>query len=146
MFFKDRHFKESSGSSQDGDEDEDEKLLQGLSIPDVNDESLNEAPEGFIGNLTHQVASAVTADAVSQNISSLMSSTMYGLNRIQETVRGAVQAAPSTSAAAPPEPAASSKGDITDMTDSLDSDILAEFDFLEDEDMSEDVGDKKQDS
>jgi len=145
MFFKDRHFKESSGSSS-ADEDEEEKLLRGLSIPDVNDESLNEPPEGFLGTITHQVASAVTADAVSQNISSLMSSTMYGLNRIQETVRGAVQSAPASATAAPPEPTAASKGDITDMTDSLDSDILAEFDFLEDEDMSEEVADKKQDS
>jgi len=130
MLFKESHFKNTSSDSDVSDE---ANLLQGLAIPDVNDESVSENPEGFIGHFTHQMAAAVTAETVSQNLSSLVSSTMYGLSRIQETVRGAVQA--TGGAADKPQQQPDDKGD---MTDSLDPDILAEFDFLDDEDMGSD--------
>lgn len=131
MLFKDSHFKDDSSDSDLNDE---AQLLQGLAIPDVNDDSMSEPPEGMLGQFTQQMVAAVTADAVSQNLTSLVSSTMYGFSRLQETVRGAVQGTSDTSATQQ-QGAEASKGD---MADSLDSDILADFDFLDDEDMGSD--------
>ena len=130
MLFKESHFKEDSNSS----DSEETGLLKGLAMPGIDDEDVKEEPEGFIGQLTQQVAAAVTGEAVSEKMTTLMSSTMFGLSKLSETVRGAVQGA--AGGGSPAKEGRTEKEE--EMMESLDSDILAEFDFLDDEDMGDD--------
>lgn len=145
MQFVPGHFKDSSESDK-SEADIETELGEGLAFPDIQDELDTMAKEETSSN------AAIATELVSKTVSSLMTSTMSGLSRLGETasrlgetVRSAAKSATSG------EPGEEDAGDVAEgaasvvqptddskrktITESTDSDILAEFEFLEQEDL-----------
>ena len=140
MHFVQGHFKDSSES----DHDIEGELAEGLAFPDIQDELDSMAKDESASSAT------IATEMVSKTVSTLMSSTMSGLSKLSETasrlgesVRSAAKSATSGEVDGAAVPL--SEGDETDVTssgslrktftESTDSDILAEFEFLEQEDL-----------
>ncbi len=136
MEFKDTHFKESSESGGDEGpalEEDEEHLAAGLrAMPDVEDvlEYEQRESEHQRATLLGQAQAMIASDVMAHTVSNLMASTMTGLSRLGETVRSAA------AGVAQPAAGGDAAGDQGRLTESVDSDaLIAEFEFLEDEDL-----------
>ena len=148
MQFVTGHFKESSESDIETD------LAEGLAFPDIQDELDSMAAEESSSN------TAIATEMVSKTVSSLMASTISGWSklsetatRVSETVLSAAKSATGSRAeptATPPVITFTKSDDGEEVTaiegatggalpktimESTDSDILAEFEFLDQEDL-----------
>lgn len=143
MHFISTHFKDS-----DSDADE-ESLTKGLDFPDIED-ALKEADQEK--TTLEKAAEAIASERLTQTMGGLMASTMFGLSKIGETVRGVASSIQPNSGSGvtdtqveyvKQESASTSDESETvtfkqtepeasvGLTESTDADILAEFEFLE---------------
>lgn len=129
MQFVSQHFKEPTPSESD-----DEVETSGLKFPDfrevdnVDQGAASATREGLLAAVASQLPSAITADIMSKTVSSLVSSTVAGISKLGQSMT-----AQKTSE--------SSKVQPKTMSESVESDIMAEFEFLDDEDLDVDTAD-----
>jgi len=124
MQFVSSHFKEPTPSESDEDSE-----TKGLKFPDFREvdspEEQAEVHVGLLAAVASQLPASVTADLMSKTVSNIMSSTVAGLSMFGQSM----------SAQSPPEKSPPKKP----MTESAESDIMAEFEFLDEEDLDLDT-------
>ena len=148
MDFKDTHFKESSESGGDEGPVDVDNLAEGLeSMPDVEDVLDHEQQESESNRATlfGQAQAMIASDVMAHTMSNLMTSTMTGLSRLSETMKAAASGTGTSAEQSGQAVHYSSGSDEANvnmgnnkgrLTESVDSDaLLAEFEFLEEEDL-----------
>lgn len=123
MQFVPSHFKEPTPSESD-----EEAEAKGLKFPDFHDvdgpEEQAAAQGGLLAAVASQLPAAVTAELMSQTVSNIMSSTVAGLSKLGQSMSAPKQEQPRAK---------------RPMTESAESDIMAEFEFLDEEDLELDT-------
>ena len=150
MDFKESHFKESSESGGDEGPVDVDNLAEGLeSMPDVEEVLDHEQQESESNRATlfGQAQAMIASDVMANTMSNLMASTMTGFSRLSETVRTAATGTSTNEERSGGHcvhyKAGSEKTNVNRgnnntgrLTESVDSDaLLAEFEFLEEEDL-----------
>ena len=148
MDFKETHFKESSESGGDEGPVDVDNLAEGLeSMPDVEEVLDHEQQESESNRATlfGQAQAMIASDVMVHTMSNLMTSTMTGLSRLSETMRAAASGTGTSAEQSGQAVHYSSGSDEANvnmshnkgrLTESVDSDaLLAEFEFLEEEDL-----------
>ena len=126
MEFVPSHFKEPTPSESDDE-------TSGLKFPDFREvdepEQTAEAAGGLLAAVASNLPASVTADIVSKTMSNIMSTTVAGLSKIGQSM--GTQGQEQQQQAPPPA--------RRPMTESAESDIMAEFEFLDEEDLELDT-------